>query len=388
MKKSIESLRASITIPKGVTYLNWASVGIIPDEALQAIASFLKLHGRIDVDLVSHEFGATTRARELAAKLIGASPEHICLTTNTSIGINLAAQGIPFEPGDEVLLPEAEFPTNVVPWYNLEKKGIKVRTLKAEHQVPFAELLDAQIGPRTKALSISFVQFHDGYRHDLAAIAAICRKRGLYFVVDAMQGLGVCPLSVRDLGVDFLACGGAKWLSSPYGTGFCYFSPRMLERIDWLPAHGWLAYEYIGHDFTRILGVQRRLFPDARKFEVGTLPYHDFAGFNYSVGLLLGVRIEAVYSHVSRLYERLVVGLEGTPGVKIVSCLEPATRSGILCFASPDNAGLHKHLTDERVFTSHREGAIRVSIHGFSDESDIDRLLSATEDFTRTRRPV
>ena len=387
-QNDLSSLRAELIFPDGVAHLSWASVGIIPEKALQAVTSLLRLRGRTDADMVGHEFGATSRAREVAAELIGASPEHICLTTNTSIGINLAAQGIPFKPGDEVLLPDVEFPTNVVPWDNLEKKGIKVRTLKATHQVPFPQLLEAQIGPRTKALSISFVQFHDGYRHDLAAIGSICRKRGVYFVVDAMQGLGVCPLSVRDSGVDFLACGGAKWLVSPYGTGFCYFSPRMLERVDWLPAHGWLAYEYIGQDFSRILNVERRLFPDARKFEVGTLPYHDFAGFNYSVGLLLGVGIEAIYSHVSRLYERLVAGLKGIRGVKIVSCLTPATRSGILCFASPDNAGLHKHLKDEGVFTAHREGAIRVSIHGFNDESDIDRLLAATEAFTRTRQPI
>ena len=383
-KNDLSSLRAELIFPDDVAHLNWASVGIIPEKSLQAATSLLKLRGRTDADLVGHEFEATRRARELAAELIGASPKDICLTTNTSIGINLAAQAIPFEPGDEVLLLDAEFPANVVPWYNLEKKGTKVRILKAAQQVPFAELLEAQIEPKTKALSVSFVQFNDGYRHDLAAIGSICRKRGLYFVVDAIQGLGVCPLSVRDSGVDFLACGGAKWLISPYGTGFCYISPRMLERIDWLPGHGWLAYEYIGNDFSRILNVERRLFPDARKFEVGTLSYHDFAGFNYSVGLLLGVGIDAVYSHVSRLYERLVVGLESIPGVKIVSCLEPATRSGILCFSSPHNAGLHKHLKSEGVFTAHREGAIRVSIHGFNDETDIHRLIAATEAFTRT----
>ncbi len=381
----VRLLRAELTLPDNVAYLNWASQGIIPNASLEALSSILDLRGRTDIDIVAHEFDATDSARELAASLIGASSEQICLTTNTSVGINIAAQAIPFEPGDEVLLLDTEFPANVAPWHNLEKRGIQVRTIEAMDQVISPELIEAQIGPRTKALSISFVQFHDGYRHDLASIGSICRDKGVYWVIDAMQGLGVCPFSVKEIDVDFVACGGAKWLVSPYGTGFCYISPRMLQRIDWLPGHGWLAYEYLGNDFSRILDVERKLFADARRFEVGTLPYHDFAAFNCSVGLLLDAGIDAIYSHVSRLDERLVMGLKSIPDIKIVSCLETSTRSGILSFASPDNVGLHDFLKGKGVFTSHREGAIRVSIHGFNNESDIDRLLTASEDFARTQ---
>ncbi len=385
MKKPIESLSAAITIPQGVTYLNWASIGIFPEKSLQEVTALLRLSGRTDVDIVAHEFDATHRARELAAKLIGASPEQICLTTNTSIGINIAAQAIPFEAGDEVLLLDTEFPANVVPWHNLEKRGIQVTTIEAMDQVISPQLIEAQIGPRTKALSISFVQFHDGYRHDLASIGSICRDKCVYLVIDAMQGLGVCPFSVKEIDVDFVACGGAKWLVSPYGTGFCYISPRMLQRIDWLPGHGWLAYEYVGNDFSRILNVERKLFTDARRFEVGTLPYHDFAAFDSSVELLLDVGIEAIYSHVLQLSDRLVAGLKSIPDIRILSCLEPSTRSGILSFSSPDNVGLCEFLKSKGVFVSHREGAIRVSIHGFNNESDIDRLLIATEAFARAQ---
>ena len=383
MKKPIGSLRTASSLPNGVAYLNWASQGIIPNASLEALSSILDLRGRTDVDIVAHEFGTTARARELAARLIGASSEQICLTTSTSVGINIAAQAIPFEPGDEVLLSDTEFPANVAPWQNLEKTGIKVKVLQAAHEHVTPDRVEAQIGPRTKALSISFVQFHDGYKHDLAAIGSICRDKGIYLAVDAMQGLGVCPLSVRDSGIDFLASGGAKWLVSPYGTGFCYISPRMLERIDWLPGHGWLAYEYLCNDFSRILGVERKAFPDARRFEVGTLPYHDFAGFDHSVGLLLNVGIDAIYSHVSQLYEKLLAGLKSIPNIAIVSCVEPPTRSGILSFSTADNAGLHEFLKDNGVFVSHREGAIRVAIHGFNNENDIDRLLAVTEAFLK-----
>ena len=300
---------------------------------------------------------------------------------NTSMGINLAAQAIPFEPGDDMLLLATEFPANAVPWHNLEKKGIKVRHLEAAGRHITPEEIESQIGPRTRALAISFVQYYDGYKHDLAAIGSICRSKGIYFAVDAMQGLGVCPFSVREIGADFVSCGGAKWLVSPYGTGFCYFSPRMLESTDWLPGCGWLAFEYIGHDFSSIINVERRAFSDARRFEVGTLPYHDFAAFNHSVGLLLDVGIDVVYSQVSRLYEGLVAGLTGISDITIVSDLEPSARSGILSFSSPDDAGLCDFLKENQVFVAHREGALRVAIHGFNSTGNIERLLTATAEF-------
>ncbi|MBN1593063.1 MAG: aminotransferase class V-fold PLP-dependent enzyme, partial [Candidatus Coatesbacteria bacterium] len=244
MEKPIESLRAAITLPNDVGYLNWASQGIIPDEALKAGDGLLRLRGRTDVDIVAHEFAATATARELAARLIDATPDDICLTTNTSIGVNLSAQAIPFEPGDELLILRSEFPANLVPWLNLQKKGVKIRYIESKSPDLMLESLEAQVGPKTRAVSLSFVQFYDGFKHDLTAIGGFCRERGLYFAVDAMQGLGACPLSVKESKIDLLSCGGAKWLAAPYGTGFCYFGERLMEIIDWMPSHGWLAYDY------------------------------------------------------------------------------------------------------------------------------------------------
>lgn len=381
MSNGVASLRSELTLPDGVAYLNWASQGIIPNGSLDAMMSLLRLRGRTDVDIAEREFEGADRARSLAARLIGASAAEICLTTSTSVGLNIAAQAIPFKPGDEVLLLDAEFPANVVPWRNLERRGVKVRTVSVAGGFPSPELLDAQVGPRTKAISVSFVQFHDGFRNDLAAIGSICRKRGIYFVVDAMQGLGVCPFRVKEIDAHFVATGGTKWLVSPYGTGFCYIRQDILDRINWLPAQGWLAFEYLGHDFSRIINVERRLMPGARRFEVGTLPWHDFAGFDASLKLLLEVGVEAIYAHVARLYDRLAEGLSTIDGVTVKSCLERPARSGILSFSVSDTAGLCEFLLSKGVFISHREGAIRVAIHGFNNEEDIDRLLAATESF-------
>lgn len=386
MKKPIESLRESITIPEGVTYLNWASQGIIPNAALDASLAILRLRGRTDVDIVQREFSATDRARELAAGLLDASADEICLTPNTSVGVNLAAQAIGFEPGDEVLLLREEFPTNLVPWLNLEKKGSKVRYLQVSHKYITPEEIEAQIGPKTRAIAISFVQFYDGYRHDLKAIGAVCRKRGVYLAVDAMQGLGACPLSVKEMPVDFVSCGATKWLASPYGTGFCYIRRELVHRIDWLPSHGWLAHDYSKGEFSSIIGNLPGLYGGARKFEVGTLPYHDWAAFNVAVELLLGVGVETIYSHVARLYQRLVDGLATISSVTITSCLEAPRRSGILSFRVPDTAALCDFLMQENVFVSHREGSIRVSIHGFNNEGDIDNLLAATEEFAGSHK--
>ena len=148
-----------------------------------------------------------------------------------------------------------------------------------------SHLLERLQDPRVRVLAISLVQFSNGYTVDLARLSAATRASGTYLVVDAIQGVGQVPLDLRETPVDVLACGAQKWLLSPWGSGFVYVRRDLIR--DLRPAvTGWMAFEGTD-DFTRLTQYDDTLRGDARRFELITLPYQDFAGMNASLRLLL-----------------------------------------------------------------------------------------------------
>ena len=142
-----------------------------------------------------------------------------------------------------------------------------------------------------RVLAISLVQFSNGYTVDLGRLSAATREAGAYLVVDAIQAVGQVPIDLRKTPVDVLACGGQKWLLSPWGSGFVYVRRELIRELR--PAvTGWMAFEGTD-DFTRLTQYDDRLRGDARRFELITLPYQDFAGMNASVRMLLDAGIPA-----------------------------------------------------------------------------------------------
>ncbi|MDQ3949916.1 MAG: aminotransferase class V-fold PLP-dependent enzyme, partial [Gemmatimonadota bacterium] len=205
-------------------YLNNAGTGPLPQRTLDAQATFNVARAEPFRMTEEMQFGTLARSRDLAARLIGATPETIALAVNTGFGINLAAFALPLRAGDVILAPDLEFPANVYPWMALaERRGVIYRRLPAHDGLLDEEaLLRALDDTAVKAVAISWVGFATGYRVDLEAIGRACRARGAYLIVDAIQGLGPCTLDVRSCHVDILACGAQKWLLSPWGSGFVY----------------------------------------------------------------------------------------------------------------------------------------------------------------------
>src|SRR5918999_4684331 len=223
-------------------YLNHASTGPLPVRAVRALSEWSAMRGepwRISDDM---EFGIMSRARQLAARIIGATADEIALTTNTSHGINIAARCLPLRPGDVVLSSDREFPANVYPWMALARDGIRHHQIPCEPTgVPDEQAILAALDrPGVKVLTLSWVSFATGYTFDLPRIGAACRGRGIYFVVDGIQGVGVRPLDAHASHIDILACGGQKWLLSPWGTGFAYVRRELATHLE--PRQvGWLA---------------------------------------------------------------------------------------------------------------------------------------------------
>ncbi|HYM97420.1 MAG TPA: aminotransferase class V-fold PLP-dependent enzyme, partial [Candidatus Sulfotelmatobacter sp.] len=171
------------------------------------------------------------RVRGLVARLINGSPASIALTRSTGHGMSLLAQGLAWHPGDNIVGASGEYPANVYPWMALRERGVELRLAQPVEGRVTPESIFELIDGRTRVVALSHVQFWNGYRLDVEAIGAECRRRGIAFAVDVMQSAGALRLDMASLPVDFCAAGAGKWLMGPPGIGFCYFTPPLLERL-------------------------------------------------------------------------------------------------------------------------------------------------------------
>lgn len=360
------------------TYLNNASTGPLTARAARAIQELMQ--ERLEPYRLSDArlFQLLARTREAAARLIGASARSIALLTNTTYGINVAARTLPFQPGDVVLIHDREFPANVYPWLALESRGVTLRRIPCAGELPDEDaLLAALDDPGVRAVSVSWVSFATGFKSDLARIGRACRERGIYFIVDAIQGLGADVLDAPACGIDVLACGGQKWLLSPWGTGFAYVREELIRELDPSPV-GWMAVKG-SDDFTRLLDYDLAWRDDARRFEVLTLPFQDFAGLAASLALFHELGPRNVARRVAGLASEIVRWAEGRDDVALVTPRDPARRAGIVAVAPRDPAATSKRLTAHRVSHALREGAIRLSPHVYNTSAEVGRALEVLE---------
>ena len=358
-------------------YLNHASIGPLPERTRLALDAFNRRRA-MPFQLPDRDLFATlTESRRLVAGLIGATPEEIALTVNTSFGLGVVARALPLRAGDVVLVSDREFPANVYPWLRLRETGVEVELVPtaASGWPDEARLLERLEDPRVRALAVSLVQFSNGYQVDLAALSAATRRTGTYLVVDAIQAVGQLPVDLRRTPVDVLACGGQKWLLSPWGSGFVYVRRDLIRELS-PPVTGWMAFEGTD-DFTRLTSYSDTLRADARRFELITLPYQDFAGFNASLGLVLELGVERIQAHLQELHAPVLAWASRT-GTAIAS---PTGRhgSGILCLAPADVGGAYRRLKAARIICSLREGAIRLSPHGYNTVEEMERLVAVLE---------
>lgn len=357
-------------------YLNNASTGPLPMRGRAARAEFQIARDepfRLSVD---QQFGALDTARVSCARLIGADPSEIALMVNTSYGINLAARAFGLRAGDVVLTFDREFPANVYPWMALP--GVEVIRIPCVDDLPDEEaMLRALDRPRVRVATVSWVQFSTGHLIDLPRLGAACRERGIRLVVDAIQGVGVQPLDVHTAGVDILACGGQKWLLSPWGTGFVWVRRGLVGELE---PHdiGWLSMRG-AEDFSTLTDYDLVLRDDARRFECGTLPAHDFATMTGSLDLLLELGIERMAAHVAGLTERIVRWAQSRDDVRLLTSADPARRAGIVALAPRDPAAVADRLRAAGVAFAVREGAIRLSPHCFNNDAEIDRVLDVMD---------
>jgi cysteine desulfurase/selenocysteine lyase len=370
----IAKIRAQFPILSEVAYLDHSATGPLSVPVRQAAAEALAMQGEGSIG-VPRLLAAVDILKDKIARLIGASRHEIALVRNTAEGLSTVAGGLPWRDGDRVVTDNIEFPANVYPWLNLNSRyGVETRLVPARDGRVLADDLITACDDRTRVVAVSYVQFSNGYRIDLDRLGAYCRGRGIYLCVDAIQALGAVPLDVAKTPVDFVACGGHKWLLGPLGLGFLYVR-RDVQAAVWPVEVGHHSVEQDPEHYTTYNLTFR---PTAEKFEASVPNLAGVFGLSASLDLFEAVGTAAIAARVEAVTDRLCEGLVAR-GYRLRSPRGPAEKSGAVTFTSdhhPSKA-LHARLGEARVITSLREGAIRVSPHFYNTEAEIDRLLAA-----------
>jgi len=353
-------------------FLNHASIGPVPERVRRSLAEYGEARAAAHRLTDDHLFKVLDRSREVVARFLGAGADEIALSLNTSYGLNLAAMALPLAKGDIVLASHGEFPANIFPWRELSRRGVVLELVPttAEGWPDEARMLERIGDPRVKAVALSLVQFHNGYHADIAAFSRATRASGAWLIIDAIQGLGQLPFDVRETPVDILACGAQKWLLSPWGSGFTYVRRELVKQLV-PPFAGWTAFQGTA-DFTTLIDYAGDWLPDARRFELVTLPFQDFHGMNGSLGLLMELGLDAIHDHLATI-NRPVIDWASRRGIRLASPVG-ARGSGMVCVAPPNPTGVFQRLTDAGVVASLREGAIRLSPHCYNTIDEMGRV--------------
>jgi selenocysteine lyase/cysteine desulfurase len=316
-------------------------------------------------------------ARAKAAGLIGASPQEVALVQNTGASINMVAQGLDWNAGDNVVMPEVEFPANYFPWANLVNRGVSLKLVPAHGgTVPVEDLLGA-IDPSTRVVALSSVQFSNGYRSDLRRIGTHCRERGVLLSVDAIQELGALPMDVEAQCIDFLHAGTYKWILGPK-LGIFYCRRDLIDRVRvTFVGHSSMAEGFDGVERADFLPYEWDLWPSARRFESGSPDYGLAYGLDAALQLLLEVGPEAIGRRILALTDYAIEGLRDR-GCEVLSPLGAGERSGIVLFRSPRTSAAEvvQRFTQHRIRTVPRAGAVRICPHFYNTEEELDRVFA------------
>ena len=378
-------------------FLDAAAVSLTPVQARAGIEEFLDLAVSGDAGDASRLHLAMDDMRgeaiEEAARLLNTRVENIALIESTSHGLNIAANAIPLNGGDNVLIADTEYLQVAIPWSKKgESIGLEIKPVRSHDEgVLTADDFAGAMDSRTQAVCVSSVQWCSGYRMDMKPLAEICRDKGIWLVVDAIQEMGALEIDLASQYADFVIAGGHKWLNAPFGCGVMFVSDHALAELEPV-SHGYLALEPPdggwGAYFQTpdITPYRDYVFPrTAKKFEIaGTSNYPGAVGFGKSLKLVNTVGIGNAERHIRKLTDLLHDELDKV-GARIVTKRDPQHRSGITIFRCYEDRArdlaLLDRLLDDRILVSIRYtsniGGLRVSTHYYNSEDDIMKLIDA-----------
>jgi selenocysteine lyase/cysteine desulfurase len=370
-----ELRRHEFPVVREKVFLAHAGVCSLPRRAAEAITDYTRLASEQDQE-EAYALEKITQARHAAARLLNACPEEIALVGPTSLALSFIASGLRWRKGDNVLIYQDDYPSNVYPWMALARSGVQVRLLNIRElgRIRMIDVL-GQVDENTRLVALASCHFVAGWRLELAAIGAALRKRGILFCVDGIQTLGAFPTTVEH--VDFLAADAHKWLLGPCAAGVLYVRKELQDRLH-PTVFGW--HNVRCPDFVAQEEIAFR--PDARRYEAGSANLLGLAGMHAAMELLLELGVENIAAELLRKRAWLVPALQAK-GCEVLQAAAPAANaSGIITFHRPggDMPASHRNLTEAGIITSLRADRtgrryLRLSPHFYNTDAELARVV-------------
>jgi selenocysteine lyase/cysteine desulfurase len=376
---TLDALRRHFPHTDRWTYLDHASTGPLSRPVREAVDAFLDQRHRTKPNNYFDVAPVVERARERIGQVLGAPTERVEFAPNTSAALNVLAQGLDWQPGDRIAVPACEFPANVYPWLGLEEKGVALDLIPHERGTFTVEDVERTLTPETRLVSVSWVQFLSGFRADIEAIGALCRARDVLFCVDAIQGVGALRLDVADLPVDFLACGGQKWVMGMQGLGFFYVTEALQAQLR--PVRGWLNGPIDWDDF---LSYPTDFHDDARRFRLGTMNHTGVVALDAALGLHLDAGRDWCEAQVLARSREIAEGLDRL-GLRRYGSADPAHASGIVAVEHPDPEWLFEAMQAEGISVAVRDRKLRISPTYYNTPDEVGRALDAVAAYGKTQ---
>ena len=366
-------------VAKKQIFLGHAGVTVLP----QCVADAMIAHVRASSE-DHQEFGEVLRdiekTRQVCAQLIGADKSEIALLGPTSLGLSLFANGLSWQPGDELVCYEDDYPSNVYPWTALAEQGVKIRFVRPEKPGQITpEVVERELTPRTRLVALASCHFLTGWRLDVDTIGKMLHERGILFSVDAIQTLGAFPLSVEH--VDFLSADAHKWMLGPMAIGIVYVAKKnfALCRPTLLGAWNVKSPDFITQETID--------FPEtAQRYEPGVLNVAGVYGMRAALDMLLDTGIATVSSSILDTADYLHGKLQERGFVFLSPSRDEPMRCGIVTARHPeiDSAKLFAALDKEKITASLRKSResgfwLRFSPHFYNTREEMDRVLAVLD---------
>ena len=369
---------------KKVSYFNAGSYGPFSVDVKKAIESNVNQRVAAEFD-DSHDACETQdELRAIYARLIGARKREVGIGLNTSFGLNIAAFGLPLNKSDEVLVSDVEFPAIRYTWRAAaEARGFKLKVLKSHGRCFDMDALRRSVTKRSKVLAVSWVQFFNGYKLDLKELSEFCREHGMYFVVDGIQGMGVEPINLKNIDIDIFTSGCQKWMLSPHGCGFFYLSDRIRDQLK-QPFMSWLGSDW-EMNYADLFRFEQPYYDSAQRFEMGYYVVLNMMAMRAASEMFVDLGVKNIQQHNYQLIDRLANFIDNHPYYTITSSMETKHRSSLFTFTCDDFKLLHEELMKNKIILAQREGSIRVSVHLYNNERDIDKVIGVLKEFAKGR---
>ncbi len=345
---------------------------------VDAMSRFLQGYARRGTLTRTARYGdVQRRIKAILAPLLNCHPDELGLIHHTAEGMNFISHGLDLQAGDEILLLENEYPSNVYPWRHWTQKGVVLRTVPmAATPAGFRENFWKAITPATRVAALSAVHWCTGMPLPLEDIGGICRQHGIDLVVDGAQGVGMRPVDVQACNITYMAFPTWKWLMGPLGMGVLYVCRERLERLH--PV--FVGTESVVDD-QRYLPYRDELKPTADRFTISTANFNDWVYFLAALEMLADIGFQEVRERLAELSTHLCNGLRGI-GCRLLSDAFADDRSAICVFESPSEtaAQLLERFRSAGIVAAERLGRVRLSAHIYNSFEQLDRAVQVVRE--------